>query len=73
MEIVFVLLPLSLCLALCGLFGFLWAVKRGQYEDLESPQIRILFDNDEDQMAPAPVDDSENNQSLRVEKTEPGR
>lgn len=29
------------------LIGFLWAVKKGQYEDTYSPSVRILFDDEE--------------------------
>ncbi len=29
------------------LIGFLWAVKKGQYEDYYSPSVRILFDDQE--------------------------
>lgn len=29
------------------LIGFLWAVKKGQYEDHYSPSVRILFDDQE--------------------------
>lgn len=47
MEIVYVLLPLSLVLALLGLGGYLWSVKSGQYEDVETPQIRMLFDDED--------------------------
>lgn len=29
------------------LIGFLWAVRKGQYDDHYSPSVRILFDDDE--------------------------
>ncbi len=29
------------------LIGFLWAVKKGQYDDSYSPSVRILFDDKE--------------------------
>jgi len=29
------------------LIGFLWAVKKGQYDDPYSPSVRILFDDQE--------------------------
>jgi len=29
------------------LVGFLWAVKKGQYDDSYSPSVRILFDDHE--------------------------
>jgi cbb3-type cytochrome oxidase maturation protein len=47
MGIVYVLLPISLLLALGGLGAFFWAARRGQFDDLDSPSVRILFDNDE--------------------------
>ena len=46
MEIIYVLLPLSIVLALGALVGYFWAVKRGQFDDLETPSRRILFDDD---------------------------
>ena len=46
MEIVYVLLPLSLMLALGGFIAYLWSVRSGQFEDLESPAVRILFDDE---------------------------
>ena len=49
MEVVFVLLPLALVVAGVMLALFIWAVRSGQYDDLETPAVRILFD---DQAAP---------------------
>jgi cbb3-type cytochrome oxidase maturation protein len=44
------LIPVALLLGLLGLGGFLWALKSGQFEDLDGAANRILFDDDE--MAP---------------------
>jgi cbb3-type cytochrome oxidase maturation protein len=46
MEILYLLIPLSI--ALVFLIGgiFLWAVKSGQFEDLEGPAHRILLDDE---------------------------
>ena len=46
MEIIFILIPLSLVLVLVALGGFFWAVKSGQFDDLESPAIDMLHDDD---------------------------
>ena len=48
MEILFLLIPISvIVIALAiGIFG--WAVKSGQYDDLDGPAHSILFDDDED-------------------------
>jgi len=47
-KIVFVLVPLMLILVAFGLVLFSWAVKNGQYDDLDGPAHRILYDDDED-------------------------
>ncbi len=44
MNVIFYLLPLAIVLALVGLAGFFWAVSDGQFEDLEGPRWRVLFD-----------------------------
>ncbi len=46
MEAVYFLLPLSIILALAGLAAYLWALKDGQFEDLDTPAKRILFDKE---------------------------
>lgn len=46
------LIPVALGLGLVGLAAFLWALKSGQFDDLDGAANRILFD-DEDQTAPA--------------------
>lgn len=44
MEILFALLPCSLLLAIVGVIVFIWSTKRGQFDDLETPAIRMLYD-----------------------------
>ncbi len=46
MEIVFLLLPLSLVIAAAALGGYLWSVRSGQYDDLDTPAHRMLIDED---------------------------
>jgi len=46
MEVIFILLPLALLIAGVMLALFIWAVRSGQYDDLETPAYRILFDDD---------------------------
>lgn len=45
MKIIFVLIALSLLLAVGFLISFLWAVKTGQFKDDYTPSIRILHDD----------------------------
>jgi cbb3-type cytochrome oxidase maturation protein len=46
METIFVLLPLALLFAGIALALFVWAARSGQFDDLETPAVRILFDDD---------------------------
>lgn len=47
MEVIFILIIISLIIALGFLAAFLWAVRSGQYDDDYTPSIRILFDDEE--------------------------
>lgn len=48
MEILLILVPVSLILVALGIILFSWAVKNGQYDDLDGPAHRILYDDDKD-------------------------
>ena len=68
MEIVILLVPLAFLLVALGIGAFVWALRRGQFDDLDSPQLRILFDDQQsrqhppaekaDPGAPEPQDDA---------------
>lgn len=47
MNIFYLLIGVSLLAALIFLAAFIWAVRSGQYDDNETPSIRILFDDEE--------------------------
>ncbi len=53
METIFVLLPLALLVAAIAVGFFIWAAKTGQFDDLDTPAVRMLFDD-----APPPHDTS---------------
>ena len=53
METIFVLLPLALLIAAIAVGFFMWAAWTGQFDDLETPAIRILFDDVPPPAAPA--------------------
>ena len=46
MEIIYLLIPISLVLLGLIVWILLWAVRDGQYDDLEGPAYRILMDED---------------------------
>ena len=46
MSILLMLIPISLVLLGLAVAAFVWAVKRGQFDDLDTPALDILEDND---------------------------
>jgi len=50
------LIPVALVLGLLGLGAFLWALRSGQFDDLDGAANRILFDDDEMPDQPPPKD-----------------
>jgi cbb3-type cytochrome oxidase maturation protein len=59
MEILYLLIPLSLLLVGVIAWIMLWAVKAGQFEDLEGPGQSIIMDDDtaKPEQAPTKKDD----------------
>ncbi len=47
MSVVYIVLPLSLLLVAAAFAAFVWAVRSGQLDDLETPALRVLGDGDE--------------------------
>jgi len=45
MSALFVLIGVSLVVAVGFLIAFIWSVKNGQYEDDYTPSVRMLFEN----------------------------
>lgn len=46
MTIIYALIPVGLILLLVAVAAFFWAVRSGQYEDLDSPAWRVILDDD---------------------------
>ncbi|TCK17091.1 cbb3-type cytochrome oxidase maturation protein [Thiogranum longum] len=46
-NILFLLIPVSLIIMGIAIWVFLWAIRSGQFEDLEGPAHRILMDDDD--------------------------
>lgn len=51
MSALLILIPVALFLGLVGLGAFLWALRSGQFDDLDGAAHRILFDDDDDHQA----------------------
>lgn len=46
MNIIFLLIGISIFIAIIAISAFFWAMGNGQNDDMETPAIRILFDDD---------------------------
>jgi cbb3-type cytochrome oxidase maturation protein len=47
MTILFALIPLALLLLVVAVVGFFWAVRTGQFDDLDTPAVQILLDDED--------------------------
>jgi cbb3-type cytochrome oxidase maturation protein len=47
MDVLIYLIPIALTLGLAGLAAFFWAIKSGQFEDLDGAAHRMLRDDEE--------------------------
>ena len=54
MNILLALVPISLVLLGLAIWAFVWAVRKGQYDDLDTPALDILVDDDK----PLPMTDA---------------
>lgn len=55
MRILYLLIPMALGVAGVALWAFLWAVRTGQFDDLEGPAHRILMDDDDPRLPSRPT------------------
>jgi cbb3-type cytochrome oxidase maturation protein len=45
LEVLYLLIPASALLALVAFALFMWAIRNGQFDDLDTPAIRVLMDD----------------------------
>lgn len=46
MSVMYVVLPLAIVLVAAAVIAFVWAARAGQFDDLDTPARRMLFDDD---------------------------
>lgn len=63
MSVIYIILPLALLLGVGAVWLFIASVRKGQFDDLETPAMRVLFD---DEAAPQSVESVEREDSDRV-------
>lgn len=56
MDVIYTLIPGMMFFGLLFFAVLIWAVKKGQYEDMEGNASRILLDDDDDMMIQQPKD-----------------
>jgi len=59
MEILIFLVPLASVVVAIAVWAFIWALRRGQFDDLDSPAWRIVFDDQERQRKADPETDTD--------------
>ena len=59
MNALLLLIPLALLLGLLGLVAFLWALRAGQFDDLDGAAGRILLDEEDDDGKDKRVDEKD--------------
>lgn len=55
MSILYLVLPLALVIVFAAVAAFVWAARRGQFDDLETPAMRALHDDVGDRKEPPPA------------------
>ena len=48
MNILFALIPLALVLLAFAIWAFFWAVRSGQFDDPDTPAVKILLDDEDE-------------------------
>jgi len=59
MNILLLLIPVALLLGMGGLAAFIWALRSGQFEDLDGAAVRILIDDEQATRQDIPTPDPE--------------
>ena len=52
MNILLLLIPMSLLLLLAAMLAFVWALRGGQFEDMDTPALDVLVEHDEPRRSP---------------------
>lgn len=68
MSVIYILLTISIVVAVIFFFAFIYSVKRGQYDDSYTPSVRMLF---EDELVKKEKEkEPESNKSIQLNKSQ---
>jgi cbb3-type cytochrome oxidase maturation protein len=65
MSMLYVLIPLAVLLLAVAVIALLWAIKSGQFDDLESHGWSVVLDDDQ---KPPPLDDEKTDRPEKEDK-----
>lgn len=65
MSMLYVLIPLAIILLAVAIWALFWAIKSGQFDDLESQGWSVVLDDDQ---KPPPLDEDENHEFEKDDK-----
>lgn len=65
MSVLYIVLPLALLIVGAAVGAFVWATNRGQFDDLDTPSLRMLHDDELPSRLPKPADGSHDGGSGR--------
>jgi cbb3-type cytochrome oxidase maturation protein len=65
MSIIYVLIPLAVILLALAVWALIWAIKNGQFDDLESHGWSVVLDDDQ---KPPPLSEPTNEKNKSEEK-----
>ena len=68
MEILYLLIPLAVLVAIVIALFFQWSVKNGQFDDLEGPAHAILMDDDSPDASEFSADTAKHGQARATQK-----
>lgn len=69
MNILYLLIPIALIFIAIAIGAFLWAVRSGQFDDMEGPAHRILMDDDDPRIPIRRKDDESESEKNRKGST----
>lgn len=59
MSVLFILIPVALVIVATAVVAFVWAARRGQFDDLTTPALRAMHDDETLPPARRPTDVTE--------------
>ena len=47
MSVIYIVMPLALVIVAAAVGAFVWAARRGQFDDMDTPSVRMVNDDEE--------------------------